>query len=197
MKYQTLNRIKSLTFGYAQIADILGISPGSARVSVNRYVRQGFVLRVKRNLYVLSERWRSASQEEKFIVSNLTQVPSYISLLTALEYYGITTQVQRDFIESVGIRRSTEFTVGGSVLRYTKIDKKLYFGFSRKNGIFIAEPEKAFLDAFYLMSLSRYSLDLSAINADKLNRKRLAVISASFPDRTRRLLKENGYIAKA
>ena len=196
MRYQALTRIKSFIFGYRQIAKALSISPASARVSANRYVRQGFLIRIKRNTYVLAERWRSAAIEDKFIAANLAQVPSYVSLMTALDYYGITTQVQRDFIESIGTKRARQFTVGETILRYTKIDDGLYFGFSRQQGFFMASPEKAFLDAFYLKALGRYSFDISSINMAKLDKSELARMAKTFPAKIRRTLKENGYITK-
>jgi len=193
MKYTTLSKIKKLYFGYGEIAKSFGISPGSARVSANRYVRQGAIIRIKRNLYVLAERWRTASNEEKFIIANLLQSPSYISLTTALQHYGITTQVQQDFTESIGLKRSRDFTSGSSVFRYTRISKKLYFGFSREKGVFIADPEKAFLDALYLKSLGRYSVDLSSIEMAKLNEKKLRQMSQRFPISIRRMLKTYGH----
>jgi predicted transcriptional regulator of viral defense system len=197
MNYIPLTKIDKVCFSYREIARVLGIAPRSARVSANRYVRQGLLIRIKRNIYAVAERWRSSNTEEKFSVANLIQVPSYISLMTALGYYNVTTQVQRDFIESIGTRRSLEFRAGGTVLRYAKIAKKLYSGFTRKDGFFIASAEKALLDAVYLMSMGRYYFDLASIDADKLDKKKLSVMAKSFPLRVRRLLKKYGYIAKA
>ena len=197
MKIQALNKIEKPYFDCGDIAKALGITPGSARVSANRYASQGFIMRVKRGIYVLSQRWYSANQEEKFLIANIAQVPSYVSLMTALEYYGITTQMQRGFIESVCQKRSREFTVWETVLRYTKIVKKLYFGFMRGKGFFIASAEKAFLDAAYLASLGRYSFDITSIDLSKLDKKKLEVLARAFPKRTRRFLESYGCFRKA
>lgn len=197
MKLNELRKIKKLYFGYEELARMLDISPASAKVAASRYVRQGLLVRVKRNLYMLRETWENAGIAEKFIIANLGQVPSYISLMTALDYYEITTQVQRDFFESAALRRTKEIRVDRTVLRYTRLSKELYFGFGKKDGFFIASPEKALLDAFYLMSYGRYSLDLSAINADSLDFDQIASMSQNFPLKTKKFLKKNGYLTAA
>lgn len=192
-----LNNIRKLYFGYEEIARIRGISLPSAKVTASRYVRQGLLLRLKKNLYVLREVWNSASKEDKFRLSNLGQSPSYVSLTTALEYYEYTTQMQQDFFESVAIRRTKEIQVNGNIFRYTKIDERLFFEFKKENGFFIASPEKALLDSFYLMSYGRYSLDISALDADKFNRQKINQLSIEFPLRTQMLLQKHGYLQAA
>jgi predicted transcriptional regulator of viral defense system len=193
MKAFDLNKIRKPYFGYEEIARVRGISLSSAKVTASRYVRQGLLLRLKKNLYVLREVWKAADREDKFRIANLGQSPSYVSLMTALDYYEITTQMQQDFFESVALKRTKEILVDGSVFRYTKIDEKLYFGFKREKSFFIASPEKALLDAFYLMSYGRYALDLSALDADKLDGQMMKRLSRKFPLKTRKMLKKHGY----
>ncbi|MDJ0819213.1 MAG: hypothetical protein QNJ58_23590, partial [Desulfobacterales bacterium] len=114
--------------------------------------------------------------------------------MTALDYYEITTQVQRDFFESVAVKRTKEIKVEGSVFRYSKIAGNLYFGFKKEKEIFIATPEKALLDAFYLMSYGRYALDISALDSDKLDRNEIMRLSIEFPLKTKTMLKKHGYL---
>ena len=197
MKLNELYQINKLYFGYEELARVLGISLASARVAASRYVRQGLLLRVRKNLYVLRKRWEHAELEEKFQIANMGQVPSYVSLLTALDYYGLTTQVQREFFESVALKRTKEIDVDASVFKYTKIAAGLYFGFQRYKGFFIANPEKALLDAFYLMSLGRYGLDVSSLESRRLDWDKLAAASQHFPPPTQRLLRSYGYPAEA
>jgi len=194
MKAFNLNKIRKPYFGYEEIARIRGITLASAKVTASRYVKQGLLLRLKKNLYVMRDVWNTASREDKFRLANLGQSPSYLSLMTALDYYEITTQVQQDFFESVAVRRTKELQVNGSVFRYSKIDETLYFGFKKENGFFIASPEKALLDAFYLMSFGRYALDLSALDADKLDRQMVRRLSNEFPLKTQKLLEKHGYL---
>jgi predicted transcriptional regulator of viral defense system len=193
MKIQELNRIRKLYFGHEEISRVLGISLQSSRVSANRYVKHGLLIRIKRNMYVLTEKWRTLEREEKFILANLLQVPSYISLMTALDYYEISTQMQRDFIESVALKRTKEIEAENSIFTYTKINTNLYKGFKKEQGFFIAVPEKAFLDAFYLMSLGRYSFDIASIDFNKLNRDETFRLIKMFPAKIQKVMVNNGY----
>ena len=173
MKLLRLRNISKLYFGCEDIAKAFGIGEDSAKVTASRYTKQGILLRVKRNMYVLRDIWNATGREEKFVLVNLCQVPSYISLMTALDYYEITTQVQRDFYESVAIKRTKEIHLSGSIFRYVKINSALYFGFKKEKDFFIATPEKALVDAFYLMSYGRYALDISALSEEKLDKEEI------------------------
>lgn len=196
MKIQEFKKINKFYFGYEDIAKALGISQSSAKVTANRYVGHGFLVRVKKNMYVLKERWDTASIEDRFMIANLAQVPSYISLMTALDYHEITTQVQRDLFESVAVKRTKQINVDKTVFQYTKINKDLYFGFVKQEDIFIATPEKAFLDAVYLMSFGRYDLDLASMDIDRLDKVQLKKMSRRFSLRTQKMLENNGYLDK-
>lgn len=207
MKRNKLYQIEKLYFGHEELAGILGITPASARVTAVRYVRQGLLVRVKRNIYLLRDTWNNSSLDEKFQIANIGQVPSYISLMTALDFYGITTQLQRGIFESIALKRTKEINVGEIVskpggfkfagFRYTRIAENLYFGFQKEKNYFIAKPEKALLDAFYLMSFGRYSLDLCALDAAKLDLDQMKTLSEPFPARTKRLLQAYGYLTTA
>lgn len=191
MRFITLkNRLKRLYFSVEDLGRILGIKQESARVLCTRYTRNGLFVRLKKDLYMLDEKWRTLSKEEFFVISNILQVPSYISFTTALSYYGITTQVQRDYFESASLKRSIEFNINGVIFSYHKIQHTYYFDFVRQNNIFIATPEKAFMDSVYLYSLGRYALDFSAIDMDKLDIKKISSLSEPYPQKTKRLIKK-------
>jgi len=62
----------------------------------------------------------------------------------------------------------------GTAVEYRQLRRDLFFGHGIKKGLDIAEPEKALLDAVYLMkrgklSLALEELDLSGLSAGKLN----------------------------
>lgn len=196
MKYFQLRDIKKLYFGYEDIARILGISQNSAKITAHRYVKQGMLIRVKRNIYILKERWTSFDREQKFIIANIFQAPSYISLMTALDYYEITTQIQRDFIESVVIKRTIRKEIDHTVLNYTKISADVYWGFLKHQGFFVAEPEKAFLDGVYLMSFGRYELDMPSIDFNKLDLGKIERMAQSLPLKTQNFLNKYEYFRK-
>lgn len=193
MNYHKIREIKKTYFGYQDIAKILAIGRESAKVACARFVKQGAIVRIKRNIYILRERWQNLPIEGKFALANLIQVPSYVSLMTALSYYEVTTQIQRDFIESISIYRTKSVEIDKNIFNYSKIKKPLYFGFNRGKGIFIASPEKAFLDALYLKSLQRYNFDLTSIDFSKLKIVEIKKMLKKYPLKTQKLWQKEYY----
>lgn len=194
MKFFALQKIEKPYFGVEDIANALGIALSSAKTTANRYTKQGILLRIKNNMYVLKAAWIAAGREDKFLLANYCQVPSYLSLMTALDYFEITTQVQKNFFESIAIKRSKEIAVDGTVFRYVKLAPNLYGGFKKEKNFFIAAPEKALLDAFYLMSCGRYGFDLASLDPAKLDRGEIERLVENFPLKTKALVKRYGYI---
>jgi hypothetical protein len=145
---------------------------------------------------VLAEKWRYFSTENRFEAANLLQVPSYVSLTTALEYFGITTQIQRNYIECISTKRTLVKEIGGVIFRYSKLSEKLYFAFEKRDGHYIAVPEKALLDAVYLASLGRYSLDIPALNFKVINTEVLVDLTDTYPEKTKNLLRKYGIISQ-
>jgi predicted transcriptional regulator of viral defense system len=187
MKIANLDKIKRLYFSPRDVADVFNISYNSAKVTCSRYTDKGFILRLKRNFYINRNKWINLSLKEKFTIANILQVPSYISLTTALEYYEITSQMQRNFIESVSVKKTMRAEIESEVFAFSKIKKRYFSNFIRKDNIFIATPEKAFIDAIYLRAFNMYSLDLDAIDFDKLNKTEIEKILKQYPDRVKRL----------
>ena len=185
MSYSELLKIEKPFFSLDDVAYALGIQPTSAAVLCSRYVKKGLLVRLKRGLYARTEQVRNFGQRDLFRLANFLQVPSYISLTTALSYYGLTTQVQRGFFESISLKRTRKFEVAQFTFHYSKISADLYKGFERVEGFFIALPEKALLDSLYLASLGRYSLDTSALALSKVNGEVLENLLLLFPSRVR------------
>jgi len=185
------NRLRDkVFFTVEELAGLLGIKRQSAWVLCSRYVRNGKFIRLKKNFYVLEDNWRAMSNEKFFELASFLQVPSYISFLTALSYYEITTQVTRNYFESVALKRSAEFEAGPTRFEYYKIKKNYYFGFGKKGNFFIASREKAFADAVYLYSFGKYKLDFSAINKAKFDMIELKRIMRRFPAKTCRIMEK-------
>ncbi|MBI5407937.1 MAG: hypothetical protein HZA14_01065 [Nitrospirae bacterium] len=191
MKYDIVRKLKgNLFFTVEDLQDLLGIKPESARVLCTRYTRKGFFIRLKKNFYVLSERWEGFSREEFLKISNVLQVPSYISFMTALSLYDVTTQVQRGFYESASLKRSVRFDIKGTAFNYYKLQGKYYSDFIKKDGLFIATKEKAFIDSLYLYSFGKYKLDFSSIDLDKLDKGRIAGMIEVYPQKTGNIIRK-------
>ena len=186
MRYSSLRSINKLYFTYQDVAKTFNITEEAARVSCSRYVKEGLLVRLKPNFYILREKWDNIEFTEIVNLANVLQVPSYVSLTTALVYYEYTTQVQQNFIESIGLKRTKKFNIYSIVFNYTKIAKDLYFGFEKVESYYIATPEKALIDAIYLESHGRYRIDISSLDLDRFNKYELDRMLIKFPEKTRK-----------
>ena len=189
MNLDVLNELgKRLYLTVEDVAQITGVKPESARVTCARYARRGVFIRIKNDFYVLAHKWNSYARNDYFRLAGHLQVPSYISFLSALAYYGLTTQVPGLFFESAALKRSRRFSVRDAAFSYYKLRKKYFFDFTREGGFFIARREKAFVDSVFLASFGKYSLDINAIDVSKLDRGRLRKIIRIYPARTQQMM---------
>ncbi len=179
-----------LFFTAGDLSRILGIERRSAWVLCSRRVKTGQFIRLKNNFYILDENWRSMTREGFFRVANFLQVPSYVSLLTALSYYEATTQITRNHFESISLKRSVVMEDGETEFRYRRLKKKLYFGFENEHGFFIATKEKALADTIYLCSIGKYKLDFEALDLAKFDLNKVSRIMKRFPERARAMMEK-------
>lgn len=191
MNYPKLKKLKEkLYFTIKDLVDILNIKPESARVLCSRYTKDGLFVRLKNNFYVLEENYSNASRDYFLKISNFLQVPSYISFMNALSIYEITTQVQRNFFESASLKRTLKLKTNGVQFSFYKLKKEYYFDFIKKNDIFIATKEKAFIDSVYLYSFGKYKVDFSSLSLDKLDKTRVSMLLKAFPKKTKNIVKK-------
>lgn len=187
-RLQELSKKDYFTLG--DLAQEFGLAPASTRVLCSRYVRKGLLIRLKNNFYTTAWRWKNLNRLDLFKIANVLQVPSYISLMTALAYHEVTTQAQQGYFESVCLKRTVTYAVRESVFQYTKIADRFYGGFIRSDGLFIATAEKAFLDAAYLYSFGKYKLDRASLDFKKLDMKTLKSLIINYPDKTKETVRK-------
>ena len=186
MSYERLLTIDKPFFTQHDVAHAIGTKLPSAEVLCSRYVKKGLLMRLKRGFYARTETLSHLDQVGLFRIANILQVPSYISLMSALSYYGITNQAQEGFFESISVKRTKTFEVGDLSFHYIKLRPDLYIKYIKRNGVFIALPEKAILDIFYLASLGRYSFDGSSLDLTMVDKGMLAELSALYPPKTQK-----------
>src|SRR4051812_9118083 len=102
-KFLQLRQSGLAVFNRKDVANILGLSYPSTNPALDRLVRAGVLLRLRRDRYVLAE---DAAGTTRKIANDLVR-PSAISLWTALCDAGVTTQVPRT-IQSVTPRRPAQ-----------------------------------------------------------------------------------------
>ena len=130
-----------------------GENPAQIRLQINRWVKDGKIIRIHKGLYTLAEPYRKVTGQP-FCISNYLKQASYVSLHSALSWYGLFPE----FVPAItsittGRPQTIETPLGRFEFRH--ISKKYFWGYRHtelKTGqtAFIARPEKALLDLIYL-----------------------------------------------
>jgi predicted transcriptional regulator of viral defense system len=191
MDYKKTFKLKDkLYFTADDVASAFNIKLQSAYVVCSRYVKRGLFIRLKKNFYILPQAWDNFSNRDFYQLANFLQVPSYISFMSALTAYNISTQVTRGFYESAALKRSVKFKEKAITFNYYKMKRKYYFKFKKKDNFFIATKEKALVDTVYLYSFGKYKIDFSSLNIDTLDKKEISDIIKVFPKKTQNTVKK-------
>lgn len=180
---ERLRGLKRPFFTVADIVEMTELLPASARRWLIRKVESGELIRVRRNLYVLSDTWVAYERLDHFRLANVVQTPSYVSYLSALAHYEMTTQIPISIVESANPVRSSSYEVQNWTYRYYYCRHPYYSDYIKSQGVFIATPEKALIDSVYLMSLGRYELDREALDLRSINWKSVNKILRAYPPR--------------
>jgi predicted transcriptional regulator of viral defense system len=172
-----LKKLRSFDKSYFTLADlekILGMGRDSLYVTLNRLVRTGVLIRLRRGVY--QPEFQVIGLEK---VANELYYPSYLSFESALSIYGILSQIPYTLIFAT-VRRSKKITLSGREVEYRQLKKDYFFGYVLRNGIYIAEPEKAVLDQLYMLSKGKASADVSEWSLVGLDKKKFLKYSRIF-----------------
>lgn len=132
-------------------------NPNTLKLEVSQWQKKGYLQRIKRGLYFLSE----AEMKDSHFIASRIYTPSYISLETALNCYGLIPDVPQMVI-SVTPLTTAEFKTPFGAFFYRHLKRDYFFGFEtveskdKKYSYSIACPEKALLDFIYF-NLPRFS----------------------------------------
>jgi len=107
-----------------------------------------------------------------FLTANFLYQPSYVSLESALSFYGIITGFPYQ-ITSMAIKKTKTIEIDHQEFKYSRIANHLFWGYEKQEGFLLAEREKALLDYIYLgvkglRTLSFDEMELSDIDTNKL-----------------------------
>ncbi|MDR1184556.1 MAG: hypothetical protein LBK67_07145 [Coriobacteriales bacterium] len=113
---------------------------------------QGLLIRVKRGLYVVSDQIIGV-RPSGYLLANHVYGPSYVSLETAMEFYGMIPEAVYSF-ESMTTGHPKEYSTPYGEFRYHRLPKN-YFSLgvrmestADRYRFLIASPEKALCDHF-------------------------------------------------
>ena len=151
------------------------VDPSDVRRQLSRWVKAGRLYQLRRGLYALAPPFQKV-KPHPFVIANRMVRGSYISLQSALAYYGLIPEVV-PVVTSVTMARPAQWETPLGVYAFRHIKTDLFFGYrlvdvSPGQRAFVATPEKALLDLTYLHpggdSLA-YLRELRLQNLDRLD----------------------------
>jgi predicted transcriptional regulator of viral defense system len=125
----------------------------------------------KNYLQKLSNKWycfakMEGSEFSQFRVANLLCKPSYISLESAFDYYGLIPEATFS-TTSVTTKKTSHYENDRGNFTYRSIKNSLFFGYktlyANQQPLLMAELEKAILDYLYLHSEIQTVADMEAL----------------------------------
>ncbi|MCO5264074.1 MAG: hypothetical protein M9901_14465 [Lentimicrobium sp.] len=145
-------REKMFNLACFNVHQVYAWQPDFDRNNLTRWVKKGYLIRLRQSYFTFPE-YRLKPDYSLYFANRIYR-PSYISLHSALSFYGMIPEsvVQ---ITSVTTLKTASFTNIFGEYSYKNVKENLMFGYLMKQAedmrtIHIAGPEKALLDLLYL-----------------------------------------------
>lgn len=143
--------------------------PGFDKNNLGRWAQKGLLLKLRNGFYSFPEYLKQPNFE--FYLANRIYKPSYISLHSALAFYGLIPEsvVQ---ITSVTTLKTAEFQNAFGTFNYKTVKPAAMFGFDylpfmNDRTLLLAKPEKAILDLLYLYPFYKTENDFESLRLDE------------------------------
>jgi predicted transcriptional regulator of viral defense system len=137
----------------------------TAYKTAGKLVAEKFLLRLKKGVYI-----SVFNPPDSFEIANAIYTPSYISLESALNYYGVLPQFPYS-VTSITPKKSKKLLIGEKEFEYVQISNKLYWDFRREGHTVIASPEKALLDMIYLVAKGLRRIEFADLDYSPINKR--------------------------
>lgn len=150
---QFKDRFYDLPYISGRAAMALAKNRQAMRNQLTRWQKRGLIIQLKRGLYVLNKS-DCRLNPCRFFFANQLLWPSYVSLESALGYYGLIPEAVAD-VTSVTSKKTSRFKNPLGEFIFQRVKPAAFRGYrSYKDeaglDVFIAEPEKAVVDFLYL-----------------------------------------------
>lgn len=184
-------RRKMFDLACFNINQVYAWQPDFNRNNLVRWTNCGLIIRLKQGYYTFPE--YKGKADYPFYFANRIYRPSYISLHTALSFYGMIPEAVVQ-ITSVTSLKTASFSNAFGEYSYQSEKEELMFGYDLKpmedgRTLMFARPEKALLDLLYLypfydstQELEELRLDESYLNED-LSRDILQEYTSRFENK--------------
>ncbi len=179
---KSLERLNKPFYSLSDLEKITGLSRNSLYVTVRRLSDRGVLEKIGPGVYALFTEKPSIEK-----VASSLYLPNYLSFESALSRHGVLNLVPYTLTFAT-TRKTKRLAVMGREIEFRQLKKNLFWGYEMQHGIYVAKPEKAFLDLVYLASKGMASLNMDELDLRKLSMPVLRKISKSFPKYTQKYL---------
>ncbi|MBI5411563.1 hypothetical protein HZA43_00115 [Candidatus Peregrinibacteria bacterium] len=156
---QILQKTNKNIFNTPDLRKLLGsASINTLNKQIAGLIAAGVLTRALKGFYYLT-----LHKPTGFQLANFFLQPSYISLESALNYYGILVQSPQQ-ITSVTTKLTRTIESGGAFFSYAHLAQSYFSDYQMVDGFLIATPEKALVDAMFFTALGRGSLSIEELN---------------------------------
>jgi predicted transcriptional regulator of viral defense system len=168
---------------------LISNNPEMLRVQVHKWVEKGILIQLKRGLYIINV--PGLRKPPDFYLANKIVFPSYVSMETALSYYGLIPEAVYSTV-SITSKKTNRFNNKLGNFVYHHIKNELFRGYKKLEieefSVNIAIPEKSILDYLYLKYLNIEGLnDVRLQNFDIVDREKLINMAVNYPIRVKKM----------
>lgn len=110
---------------------------------IERLVKKGLLKQLTKGRYAFT-----LLAIDDFQMANFLYPPSYISLESALSFYGLMTQFPYQ-VTSITTKKTKTLVVDKKEFAYFHLQEELFLGYEKKDRFLMALPEKALFDYLY------------------------------------------------
>ena len=175
---QTLQASGKKVFTSADLQKILQTkSDNYSYVVAGKLVKEGILERVSKGCYILA-----SNRPSDFEIANALYKPSYISLDSALNYYGIMVQTPQQ-ITSVTTKRAASVKSGGKTFSFVQISPGYFNDYQIVDDFLIATPEKALVDMMFTVALGRAALSIEELNLQSIDKNKVRELAAKISNK--------------
>lgn len=151
------------------INQVYAWEPGFDKNNLTRWTKQNRLVKLRNSWYSFPEYIKTPNFQ--LFVSNKIYAPSYVSLHSALSFYGIIPEAVIH-TTAVSSLKKVNFENQFGTFSYQQILPELMFGYEKKtflnkHSLIIASPEKAILDLMYLFPLYNSEQDIRELRFDE------------------------------
>jgi predicted transcriptional regulator of viral defense system len=143
--------------------------PKFGRTNLTRWIRQGYIERLRQGYYTFPD--YKSKRDFSLYFANRIYKPSYISLHTALSFYGIIPEGVSQITSITSLKTASFKNLFGDY-SYKNVKEDLMFGYELKKmdenrSLMFATPEKALLDLLYLYPFYNSEKEMEELRLDE------------------------------